>query len=194
MPRKLPKQTLKKGKIQRGFSPKYEETPVEEKELKQGKKSLVNKIENELELDGIKLFDNENIIEDFLRLPADLTEVTSKDLGRYFTTFTKQKLWVRTLLGRTSAILRELEEDLDDIRDNVYSMLPQKMSIKEKELNLRRNEKAKELLKEFAYMQEKKNMLNAYLENLEDAIVCVSREITRRENDWKEENRENNLR
>lgn len=193
---KLPKPLLKKGKVQRGFAPKpkditdglLEDTPQE---------SILDTVERELRSDGIVLFDNSNILESHLRLPADLTEEPSRDLGRYFNTFTKQKMWVRTLIGRTGALLRELEEELDDIRDRVYSQLPPKMSVKEKELSLRSNERdgkrAVELLKDIALMQEKRKMLLDYLDNLVDGIFNISREISRRESDWSDETRENNL-
>jgi len=193
--KKLPKQLLKKGKIQRGFSPDTTEAPIEE--LDAPEESILDTVERELKDDGIILFDNENILEDYLRLPADITEVLSKDLGRYFNTFTKQKMWTRTLLGRTGALLRELEEELDDIRDKVYSQLPAKMSIKEKELKLRSDERygerAVELLQKVAIMQEKRKILLDYLDNLVDAIFNISREISRRESDWNDETRENSI-
>lgn len=189
--KKLPKQLLKKGKIQRGFSPDTTEAPIEE--IDAPEESILDTVERELKDDGIILFDNENILEDYLRLPADITEVPSKDLGRYFNTFTKQKMWVRTLLGRTGALLRELEEELDDIRDKVYSQLPAKMSVKEKELKLRSDERAIELLQKVAIMQEKRKILLDYLDNLVDAIFNISREISRRESDWNDETRENSI-
>lgn len=193
--KKLPKQLLKKGKIQRGFSPDTTEAPIEE--LVVPEESILDTVERELKDEGIILFDNENILEDYLRLPADITEVPSKDLGRYFNTLTKQKMWVRTLLGRTGALLRELEEELDDIRDRVYSQLPAKMSVKEKELKLRSDERdgerAIELLQKVAVMQEKRKILVDYLDNLVDAIFNISREISRRESDWNDETRENSI-
>src|SRR3712207_1901340 len=106
-------------------------------------------------------------------------------------------MYCRTLLGRTSALLRELTEELDDIRDKIYSNLPVKMSVKEKELKLRSHEqygeRATELLNEVAVMQEKQNMLNIYLENLIDGIFNISREISRREADWGDHKRENSI-
>lgn len=193
--KKLPKQLLKKGKIQRGFAPDIKEAPIDE--VVAPEESILDTVERELRNEGIVPFDNENIMEDYLRLPADITEVPSKDLGRYFNTLTKQKLWVRTLLGRTGALLRELEEELDDIRDRVYSQLPAKMSVKEKELKLRSDERgsnrAVELLQQVALIQEKRKMLLDYLDNLVDAIFNISREISRRESDWNDEIRENSI-
>lgn len=189
------KPPLKKGTIQRGLQPNLSKAPVSE-DLDEDD-SMLEKVEKQLKSEGIVPFENENIMEEYLKLPADLTECYSQELGRYFNAFTKQKLWCRTLLGRTSALLRELTEDLDDIRDRVYSQLPVKMSVKEKELKLRSDEKfgvkAVELLGRIAPLQEKQNMLAIYLSNLEDCIFSVSREISRRESDLDNEKRGNSI-
>lgn len=188
----MPKPIIKKGQMQRGLRPKRDNL-----EVKAEKGSLLDNVEEDLLKDGIKLFENENIMEEFLTLPLDLTEEPSKDLGRYFTTFTKQKMYVRTLLGRTGAMLRVLYEELEEIKDKVFSELPPKMSITEKNLKLRSHERfgerAVELLEKVAYLEQKRVMLSDYLDNLIDGIVCISREITRRENDWNDETRENSI-
>lgn len=183
---------MKKGSVQRGLKPKIETAEVET-----DGESILDQVEEELESEGIKLFDNEDIMDDYLRLPADLTEEPSKELGKYFTTLTKQKVWTRTLLGRASAVLREVTEELDDIKDKVFSELPAKMSVTEKNLKLRSHEiygeKATELLKSVAVLEEKTNILKDYLENLIDCIFAVSREVSRRESDWDDDKRENSI-
>lgn len=190
------KPPLKKGTIQRGLKPNFAQSPVSEKELEK-EDSILEAVERQLESQGIIPFDNANIMEEYLKLPADLTECDSRDLGRYFNAFTKQKLWCRTLLARTSALLRELTEELDDISDKVYSELPPKMSVTEKKLKLRSHERlgvrATELLKDVALFQERQNMLSTYLDNLVDCIFNVSREISRRESDWSDEQRGNSV-
>ena len=187
--RKLPKQLLKKGKLQRGFSPDTKEVPIEEIEAPE--ESILDTVERELKNEGIVLFDNESILEDYLRLPVDITEVPSRDLGRYFNTLTQQKVWVRTLLSRVCIMIRELENELDDIRYSTYSELPIKMSIKEKELQLQGN--AKEQLERLNILESKKLMLSNYLESLTDVLFVVSREVTRRESDWNEDKRDNSI-
>ena len=187
--KKLPKQLLKKGKLQRGFSPDTSEVPVED--IEAPNESILDQVERDLRRDGIVLFDNENILKDYLRLPADITEVPSKDLGRYFNTLTQQKVWVRTLLSRVCIMIRELENELDDIRYSTYSELPIKMSVKEKELQLQGN--AKEQLERLNILESKKLMLSNYLESLTDVLFVVSREVTRRESDWNEDKRDNSI-
>ena len=189
----MPKPILKKGNVQRGLRPKLD--IKEEQDDNNG--SLLDIVETELKGEGIIPFDNSNIMDDYLRLPADLTEVESRELGRYFNTFTQQKMYCRTLLGKTSAILREFTEELDFIKDKVYSELPAKMSVTEKKLKLRSHttygEKAGELLKDVARLEEKRNMLGDYLDNLVDGIFNISREISRRSEDFRDDRIGNNI-
>lgn len=182
----MAKAPIKKGQIQRGLgSAKYQAH------------TILQIVEDDLNSKGVVAFENDDILDDYLQLPADMTEVSSQDLGRYLNTFTKQKMYIRTLIGRTGAIFRELDEELNKIRDLVYSELPAKVSVKEKELKLRSHEEygedAVELLKSTAIYSEKLNMLNLYISNLEDGIFNISREVSRRESDWSSETREHNV-
>lgn len=184
----MTKKLLKKGGIQRGFQPDYKEKIVENNE---GSGTVLDIVEKELAKDGIIPFDNSNVLDDYLKLPSDITEVHSRDLGRYFNTFTQQKVWVRTNLSRVVILSKELESDLDDIRHNVYAELPVKMSVKEKELQIR--DKAEELIHQINIVNSKKIMLSDYLDSLIDILFVISREVTRRESDWNNETRENSI-
>lgn len=157
------------------------------------KKGLLERVETSLKKEGVTLFENDGILEDYLRLPADLTVLEGSELGKYFTVFTKQKMYVRTMLARTNALVREVKEELDVLKEEVFSSLPAKMSVAEKNLNLRKHPKALELLDKLAFYEEKLNMLSMYLESLSEGIFAISREISRRESDWDEEKRENNI-
>lgn len=177
-----------KRKLTRGFPSKVAtEVPIPPE-------SLSDRVEEELEEQGITLFDNDNILTEYLRLPADITEVESRELGKYFTSFTQQKMWTRTLLGRASAMLKELNDSLDSVRGRVYSTLPTKMSVKEKELKVKSD--SPEVLKymqDISFYEEKKRMLVDYLDNLTDALFCISREVSRREYDFGDDKRDGNL-
>lgn len=182
----MAKAPIKKGQVQRGLG-----------SAKSKASDILSIVEEDLRNKGVVAFGNDNLLEEYLQLPADLTEATSQDLGRYLNTFTKQKMYIRTLIGRTGAIFREIDEELNTIRDLVYSELPAKVSVKEKELKLRSHEvygeDAVELLKNSAIYSEKLNMLNLYIANLEDGIFNISREVSRRESDWSNETREYNI-
>lgn len=187
---------MAKKVLRRGFkqsTTSYKEEPKVEESIVSTLGGLVEQVEEELSEQGVKAFDNSNVMVDYLELPEDLTIVESRELGRYFTTFTNQKLYVRGLIWQSGAILKEINSQLDYIRNEVYADLPVKMSVKEKELALLNNTTAKQLLDKCNFIQEKFNMLNTYLDNLIDAITCISREITRRESDWNNNQREDNI-
>lgn len=154
---------------------------------------MLDTIEEELEEQGISLFDNENVDEEYLRLPADITDTSSKELGKYFNAFTQQKMWTRTVVGRLSATVREKRRSLDDIKADVFSSHPAKMPVKEKELRFQTDARAREVLDDLFMYEEKLNMVQDYLENLVDALILVSREITRRGQDMELNAREDNI-
>ena len=143
--------------------------------------------------EGIVLFGNDNVVSEYLQLPADITEVDSRELGRYFSAFTQQKMYVRTVVGRLSAVVRERNGELNGIRSEVYSSLPAKVSVKEKELLFSTDSRAIDFLNELFAYEEKLRMVVDYLDSLVDAITLISREISRREGDWNNNRREDNI-
>lgn len=150
-------------------------------------------VEEELSAEGINLFTNENVVEDYLQLPADLTEETSRDLGRYFNAFTQQKMYVRTVIGRLSAIVREKDNAMNNLRAEVYSSMNAKVSQKEKELHFQSDPRVQERLDELFTYKEKLLMASDYLDGLIDGITLISREISRRESDWNDDRRSDNI-
>jgi hypothetical protein len=163
----------------------------EEKELEV--KSMLDVIEDELEEDGVSLFNNDNVVNEYLILPADITEEDSKELGKYFNAFTQQKMWTRTLIGRLATTVREKKRSLDEVKADIFSGLPAKLSVKEKELRFQTHQEAREVLDEMFNYEEKLNLLTDYLSNLEDGIFNISREISRRSSDWNDDRREDNI-
>lgn len=146
-----------------------------------------------LKEDSISLFGNEQIADEYLQIPADITEVDSRDLGRYFGAFTQQKMYVRGLVGKLAAMKREKERELDAYRSEVYLSLPVKMSMKEKELHFASDPRTQKPLEEVYFIQERLIMTSDYLDSLIDGITLISREISRREGDWKDNRREDNI-
>jgi predicted NACHT family NTPase len=157
-----------------------------------GKKTLLDRVEKDLENLKIVPFENDKIDQIYLNLPKDITEVDSKELGRYLNAFTQQKMWVRTNIGRVGVLIRDIKRDFDKIKAEIFSQLPTKMSVKEKELRVAEGEQALVHTDKLDFYEGKLEMLEDYLANLEDAIFNISREITRRGEDWKDFNREHN--
>ena len=180
-------------KIKKRNDKAEQKTEQKQYKIREGS-DIAEAVENDLyEENGVKLFSNDNIDDEYLTLPADITEENSKELGRYFNAFTQQKMYLRTVVGRLSAIVRERNHEMNHIRSEVYSSLPSKMSVKEKELAFSADSRAKEFLDELFYYEEKLRMAVDYLDSLVDAIVLISREISRRTGDWNDSRREDNI-
>lgn len=155
--------------------------------------SILDVIDDYMEKNEVVSFTNDNMDKEYLILPVYLDEVQSRELSRYFHTFTKQRIWVRTLLSRVGALLREKNVELNKKKDEEFSKWPQRMSITEKELKLYHNPETALIMDELAVIQEKYNMLKDYMDNLEDAIFNISREVTRRGVDFESNRREDNI-
>ena len=179
--------TLKKGEIKRvkKVAPTSEDFKNED--------SLLDSIESDLEANGIKMFDNDNIDNDYLILPPHLDEEEPRNISRFLHAFTQQRIWTRTLLARVGILLREAEDSLDKEKARVFNSLPVKLSVKEKELALFSDEDCVPMLERLKSIEAKKEMLELYMKNLEDAIFDISREISRRGYDMSSQTRVENV-
>ena len=153
-----------------------------------------DKMEVELEQEGVVPFENTSIKQDYLKLPAFLDELPSHELGRYLNAFTMQRMYVRSNISKLGAMLQEIEVLLNAEKSRVFSTLPVKMSVKEKELNLYSDEVAKVILEQYTYYQNKYKYYLDYMESLDDAKFSLSREISRRGMDFMDNSRGENLR
>ena len=79
-------------------------TKLNPKKIAKKRKSLAEQLTEEVENRGVILFQpttidngNLNIDCDYLILPQDLTDVESKELGKYLNAMTQQKAYMRTL-------------------------------------------------------------------------------------------------
>lgn len=181
-------QEMKKSRFSIGFNKSLGAAPTGEHS------GSFDSLRQELHKQGVDLFTGNDIDSEYLKLPAMLTDVHSRDLGNYFNSFTKQKMYCRTLQGEARALVRDIERDLDDIRLDIYRSLAPKMSIKEKEMHVQEHKTAAELMRQADHYRAKLQVLTDYISSIEDAIMNVSREITRRENDMEEHRRGGNLR
>lgn len=92
------KPEIKRGQLKRVTKPKDpSQSDVDEVNHKE---SILDRVEEELAEQGIVMFDNGNVDEEYLQLPAHLDDVKSNELSRYLHTFTQQKMWARTLIAR----------------------------------------------------------------------------------------------
>lgn len=185
------RQVVKKGEIKKA----KRVTAPSQRDVEEvnGEDSLLDRVEAELEGQGIIMFNNESVDADYLQLPPHLDSLQSNELGRYLHTFTQQKIWARTLRERVKILMRDENDKLIVIKDNVFSSQPVKMSITEKELKLYSDSRALPILERLKLIEEKYNMLSSYIDNLVDGIFDISREISRREGDWNDSKRNENV-
>lgn len=177
-----------KGKLKRIKREEPNEIEDNAKEVFAGE-TRSEKIVEELITKGVHMFTNDSVDDEYLMLPPHLDDLPSNELGRYLHTFTQQKIWVRTITSHVGAMLREKEEAFIPIKARIFSEQDKKLSITEKELKLFVDDEAKEKIVDIKYLEEKCEMLNSYMENLIDGIFSISREISRREGDFKDSQR-----
>ena len=159
-------------------------------------KQYLNNIEEDLSNSGVVFFDtcNLNISEDYLILPPMITEVTSRELGEYLNAFTQQKLYLRTLLGRTEIELESVRRKYIVASESIYKELSSgKLSETAKERLINANENVKPYYYEYMDWEKKRDLLLYSIANIEDSIFLISREVSRRTSDFDDENRTHNV-
>ena len=113
------------------------ETPkkINPKEVLQQKRSYCDKVQKELEDQGVDFFKPSedggtlHIDKDYLSLPQNITEVSARDLGEYLNAFTQQKMYMRTLVGYAVLFEEEARREYMAVSETRYSeMLISKLS------------------------------------------------------------------
>lgn len=161
---------------------------------KEIQKSYLETVENDLTDKGVVFFDAPDVIDEYLTLPASVTDVSSRELGEYLNAFTQQKMYMRTLLGRTELMCEELKRKYLDASKEIYKALSNgKMSETAKERLINSEEKVKPAYYEYTSWCSKVHMLELNIANIEDAIFLLSREVSRRTSDFEDENRNYNV-
>lgn len=164
-----------------------------EKQKVNPKEVLKSRIEQGLEEDGVVFFTpdkNLNIDSDYLSLPRDITDITNKELGQYLNAFTQQKVYMRTVKGWVDSKLREATFKYQEATRDIYKELSdKKWSEKAKERELVTNPDVTEIYNDMIEAQERCQLVQYSIDNIEDIIFMISREVSRRTGDFKEENR-----
>lgn len=160
-------------------------------------RSFLDSIEDDLSSRGVVFFDNEtglNINEEYLQLPREITEVTSRDLGEYLNAFTQQKVYLRTVLGRAELVEEEARRAYYSSTDSLYKKYStQRMSETAKDRVINADDSVKPLLEEYQNARSRVQMVKYAIDNVEDICFMLSREVTRRNADFECENRASNV-
>lgn len=160
-------------------------------------KSYLDKIESDLESKGVTFFDtstNLNISDDYLELPPEITDVTSRDLGEYLNAFTQQKVYLRTVLGRTELLVEEARRKYFEVSNDLYRKYSlDKMSETAKERMINAHPSVQPAYYEYVDCRRKQALVEYSISNIEDIIFMISREVSRRTGDFNEETRAHNV-
>lgn len=166
-------------------------------------KGLVNKLTEDLEKKGVEFFRTVenggklNIDTDYLALPEDLTDLPTNQLGKYLNAFTQQRMYIRTLLSWGEVEAEEHKRKFYDVIHPVYLALTKenpKMSETAKERIVNNSEEVKPLFLTYKDYKYKVRLIQYNLDNIENAVFLISREISRRSQDYSTENRNENIR
>ena len=160
------------------------------------KRSLVNTLSEELESKGVKFLTPEpqgglHIDPDYLAVPEDTTDVSSRELGRYLNALTQQKIYMRTMYGWQSIEVEECKREYYLASSPIYSELckDKKLSETAKDKLMNNHPKVLPSLLNLRDSKIKLSLFQASLDSTTDAIFNISREISRRSSDFEDESR-----
>lgn len=158
----------------------------------------LDRIENEVKKDGVVIFEpsegNLHIDRDYLNIPEDITDLSSRDLGNSLNAFTQQKIYLRTLLSRAENLLEATRRTYFDVSAPYYEEFTDKrLSETSKDRLINAKEEVKEYYEEWIDCKRKVALVETAIANIEDAIFLLSREVTRRGSDYDDENRDYNV-
>ena len=158
----------------------------------------LNRIERTVEKAGVVLLDPEegnlNIDRGFLSLPADITTLSSRDLGKTLSAFTQYKMFLRTTLVRAENLLEATGRVYREKSNDLYlEYTSKKLSETSKERLLHSDPIIKPFYEDYMDCRRQIAMVQSAIANCEDAVFLLSREVTRRGADYDEETREYNV-
>lgn len=149
----------------------------------------LDKLNEYMEKNEVRLFNNSNVDTDYLQIPRDLTILPTNEIGKYLNAVVQQKMYIRTLTSQARAIYREAKSLFDKEKCRVFASAPAKMSVTEKELRVFQDEQAEASRKSMEFALERYDFLQDVLESYNDGQFLISRELTRRLKDVEDSNR-----
>ena len=173
---------------------------VNPKEVLKEKRSYCDKIQEDLENQGVDFFKPSedggslHIDKNYLSLPQNITEVSARDLGEYLNAFTQQKMYMRTLVGYAELFCEEARREYMEVSNPRYgALLNTKLSETAKEREVNSNPKVLPYYEKYMDYRNKIKLLNFNIQSIEEAIFMLSREVSRRTGDYENERRDYNV-
>lgn len=181
---------------------KETETPkkINPREVLQEKRSYSDKMQKELEDQGVDFFrpseegGSLHIDKNYLSLPQNITEVSARELGEYLNAFTQQKMYMRTLVGYAELFAEESRRKYMAVSESRYrELLGSKLSETAKEREVNSDPSVLPCYEEYMDYRNKIKLLNFNIQSIEEAIFMLSREVSRRTGDYENERRDYNV-
>lgn len=181
---------------------KEAETPkkINPKEVLQEKRNYCDKMQKELEDQGVDFFrpseegGSLHIDKNYLSLPQNITEVSARELGEYLNAFTQQKMYMRTLVGYAELFAEESRRKYVAVSESRYrDLLGSKLSETAKEREVNSDPSVLPCYEEYMDYRNKIKLLNFNIQSIEEAIFMLSREVSRRTGDYENERRDYNV-
>lgn len=173
---------------------------INPKEVLNQKRNYCDKMQEDLETQGVDFFKPSedggslHIDKDYLSLPQNITEVSTRELGEYLNAFTQQKVYMRTLVGYAELFCEEARREYQEVSESRYKeLLGSKLSETAKEREVNSDPKVKPCYEKYLDYKNKVRLLNFNIASIEDIIFLISREVSRRTGDFSEENRNYNV-
>ena len=181
----------KKGPVKSKINPK---------EVLQEKRSYCDKVQKELEDQGVDFFrpsedgGSLHIDKDYLTLPQNITDIPAKELGEYLNAFTQQKMYMRTLVGYAELFAEEARRKYMAVSEARYrELLGSKLSETAKEREVNSDPNVLPYYETYMDYKNKIKLLNFNIQSIEEAIFMLSREVSRRTGDYENERRDYNV-
>lgn len=179
---------------------KKEKQKINPKEVLNQKRNYCDKMQEDLEIQGVDFFKPSedggslHIDKDYLSLPQNITEVSTRELGEYLNAFTQQKVYMRTLVGYAELFCEESRREYQEVSESRYKeLLGSKLSETAKEREVNSDPNVKPCYEKYLDYKNKVRLLNFNIASIEDIIFLISREVSRRTGDFNEESRNYNV-
>ena len=173
---------------------------INPKEVLNQKRNYCDKMQDDLETQGVDFFKPSeeggslHIDKDYLSLPQNITEVSTRELGEYLNAFTQQKVYMRTLVGYAELFCEEARREYQEVSESRYKeLLGSKLSETAKEREVNSDPNVKPCYEKYLDYKNKVRLLNFNIASIEDIIFLISREVSRRTGDFNEESRNYNV-
>jgi hypothetical protein len=166
------------------------------RELKPTVQSLLDRVEDSVSTFSVPIYtaDRVNIDERYLVLPVDITDVTSRELGRYMNALTQQKAYMRTVQGQLELLLEDARIAYYGKSQPLYAKYSAaKYTETAKERLIVTDQNIKHQYEKYAFEKARVNTVAIAIANLEDLFSLVSREVTRRGADIPDDTRAYNV-